>query len=67
MAAVLVEGVDWWVGGGAETSALTEMLSATVEGQSSTTQLRCGAARIPTVLGEEKGTPLGLDCIATFV
>ena len=32
-------------GGGAETSALPGILSATVEGKSSTTKLRCGAAR----------------------
>ena len=31
--------------GGAETSAFTKLLSASVEGQSSTSQLRSGAAR----------------------
>ena len=41
--------------GGAETSAFTKMLSASVEGQSSPTQLRCGAARCPTAQGKEGG------------
>ena len=42
--------------GGAETSALTNMLSASVEGESSTTKLRCGAARSQTAQGKDTTT-----------
>ena len=39
--------------GSAETSAFTIMLSASVEGESSTTQLRCGVAKSPTAQGKD--------------
>ena len=39
--------------GGAETSAFPDQLSATVEGEFSTSQLRCGVARSPTARGKE--------------
>ena len=53
--ATLLPGTDVEMGiaGSAETSALTDMLSASVEGESSTGQLRCGVARRQTVQGKE--------------
>ena len=47
--------------GDAATPALTRTLSATAEGQSSTTGLRCGAAKTHLAMGKESlSTTLGL-------